>query len=49
VTGRRWTIEEDHEFGKDQFSFDQSQVRLYTPIMRHITLVMAALAVRRSA
>jgi hypothetical protein len=35
VTGRRWTIEEDHEFGKDQFGFDQSQVRLYTPIMRH--------------
>ena len=45
VTGRRWTIEEDHEFGKDQFGFDQSQVRLYTPIMRHIVLVMAALAI----
>jgi hypothetical protein len=45
VTGRRWTIEEDHEFGKDQFGFDQSQVRLYTPIMRHITLVIAALAI----
>jgi SRSO17 transposase len=45
VAGRRWTVEEDHEFGKDQFGFDQSQVRLYTPIMRHITLVMAALAV----
>ncbi len=45
VTGRRWTIEEDHEFGKDQFGFDQSQLRLYTPIMRHIVLVMAALAV----
>jgi SRSO17 transposase len=45
VCGRRWTVEEDHEFGKDQFGFDQSQVRLYTPIMRHITLVMAALAV----
>jgi len=45
VTGRRWTIEEDHEFGKDQFGFDQSQARLYTPIMRHILLVMAALAV----
>jgi hypothetical protein len=42
VTGRRWTIEEDHEFGKDQFGFDQSQVRLYTPIMRHVVLVMAA-------
>jgi SRSO17 transposase len=45
VCGRRWTVEEDHEFGKDQFGFDQSQVRLFTPIMRHITLVMAALAV----
>ncbi len=45
VTGQRWTIEEDHEFGKGQFGFDQSQVRLYTPIMRHIVLVMAALAV----
>jgi SRSO17 transposase len=45
VTGQRWTIEEDHEFGKDQFGFDESQVRLYTPIMRHIVLVMAALAV----
>jgi SRSO17 transposase len=45
VTGRRWTVEEDHEFGKDQFGFDSSQVRLYTPIMRHIVLVMAALAI----
>jgi SRSO17 transposase len=45
VTGQRWTIEEDHEFGKDQFGFDQSQVRLYTPMMRHVVLVMAALAV----
>jgi hypothetical protein len=45
VAGRRWTVEEDHEFGKDQFGFDQSQTRLYMPIMRHIVLVMAALAV----
>jgi hypothetical protein len=45
VTGQRWTIEEDHEFGKDQFGFDQSQARLYTPIMRHIVLVITALAV----
>jgi SRSO17 transposase len=45
VTGRRWTVEEDHEFGKDQFGFDSSQARLYTPIMRHIVLVMAALAI----
>jgi len=49
VTGRRWTIEEDHEFGKDQFGFDQSQARLYTPIMRHIVLVMAALAICATA
>jgi SRSO17 transposase len=45
VCGCRWTVEQDHEFGKDQFGFDQSQARLYMPIMRHITLVMAALAV----
>jgi SRSO17 transposase len=45
VCGRRWTVEEDHEFGKDQFGFDQFQARLYTPIMRHIVLVMAALAI----
>ncbi len=45
VAGRRWTVEEDHEFGKDQFGFDQSQARRYTPIMRHITLVIAALAI----
>lgn len=45
VTGQRWTIEEDHEVDKDQFGSDQSQVRLHTPIMRHIVLVTAALAV----
>lgn len=45
VAGTRWTVEEDHELGKDQFGYDQSQVRRYTPIMRHITLVAAALAV----
>jgi len=33
-----WTVEEDHEFGKDQFGYDHAQVRLYTPIMRHLTL-----------
>lgn len=22
VCGRRWTVEEDHEFGKDHFGFD---------------------------
>jgi SRSO17 transposase len=45
VCGRRRTIEEDHEFGKDQFGYDHAQVRLYTPVMRHLTLVMAALAI----
>ena len=45
VTGRRWTIEEDHQFGKDQFGYDQFQTRLHTPILRHLVLVMAALAV----
>jgi SRSO17 transposase len=45
VAGRRWTVEEDHEFGKDHFGFDQAQVRLFTPIMRHLVLVMAALAI----
>jgi SRSO17 transposase len=45
VAGRRWTVEEDHEFGKDQFGYDHAQVRLHTPVMRHLTLVMAALAI----
>jgi SRSO17 transposase len=56
VVGRRWTVEEDHEFGKDHFGedhefgkdhfgFDQAQVRRFTPICRHLVLVMAALAV----
>lgn len=43
--GRRWTVEEDHELGKDQFGYDHAQVRLYGPVMRHLTLVMAALAI----
>ena len=33
------------EFGKDYFGLDQSQVRLYTAILRHTVLAMAALAV----
>ena len=45
VCGRRWTAGEDHECSKDQFGYDHAQVRLYTPIMRHLTLVMAALAI----
>src|ERR1039457_1554016 len=43
--GRPWTVEEDHEFGKDQFGYDHAQVRLYTPVMRHLPPVMAALAI----
>jgi len=43
--GLRWPAEEDFEAGKDCFGLDQSQVRLYTAIARHIVLVMAALAV----
>ena len=33
------------QFGKDYFGLDQSQVRLYTAILRHTVLAMAALAV----
>ena len=33
------------EFGKDHFGLDHSQVRLYTALLRHIVLTMAALAV----
>ena len=45
VAGLRWPVEEDFEFGKDYFGLDQSQVRLYTAILRHTVLAMAALAV----
>ncbi len=45
AAGLRWPVEEDFEFGKDCFGFDQSQVRLYTAIARHTMLVMAALAI----
>lgn len=45
AAGLRWPVEEGFEFGKDQFGLDQCQVRLYTAILRHIVLVMAALAI----
>ncbi len=45
AAGLRWPAEEDFEFGKDCFGLDQSQVRLYTAIVRHTVLVMAALAI----
>ena len=45
AAGLRWPVEEDFEFGKDQFGLDHRQVRLCTAITRHVVLVMAALAV----
>ena len=45
AAGLRWPAEEDFGFGKDCFGLDQSQVRLYTAILRHVVLVMAALAI----
>jgi SRSO17 transposase len=45
AAGCRWPVEEDFAFGKDCFGLDQSQVRLYTAIIRHVVLVMAALAI----
>ena len=45
AAGPRWPVEEDFESGKDCFGLDQCQARLYTAILRHIVLVMAALAI----
>jgi len=45
AAGLRWPAEEDFEFGKDCFGLDQCQARLYTAILRHVVLVMAALAI----
>jgi SRSO17 transposase len=45
AAGLRWPVEECFEFGKDRLGLDQSQVRLYHAIARHIVLVMAALAI----
>nr|WP_188115912.1 transposase [Salinispora vitiensis] len=45
AAGLRWPVEEDFEFGKDQFGLDQCKVRLYTAVRRHTVLVMTALAV----
>ena len=38
-------MEEDFAFGKDCFGLDQCQARLHAAILRHIVLVMAALAI----
>jgi len=45
VAGRRWPVEEDFQVGKGQFGLDDSQVRTYTALYRHLVLSMAALAV----
>jgi SRSO17 transposase len=45
AAGLRWPIEEDFEFSKDCFGLDQCQARLYTAVLRHAVLVMAALAI----
>jgi SRSO17 transposase len=41
----RWPVEESFELAKGCFGLDQCQARLYTAILRHAVLVMAALAV----
>jgi SRSO17 transposase len=45
AAGLRWPVEESFELAKGCFGLDQCQARLYTAILRHIVLVMAALAV----
>jgi SRSO17 transposase len=45
AAGLRWPVEESFEIGKGCFGLDQCQARLYTAILRHLVLVMAALAV----
>lgn len=45
AAGLRWPVEESFELGKGCFGLDQCQARLYTAILRHFVLVMAALAI----
>jgi hypothetical protein len=45
VAGMRWPVEEDFQTGKSHFGLDQSQVRLYTALLRHIVLSMPAMAI----
>lgn len=45
AAGLRWPVEEEFEFGKDQFGLDQSQARLHHAIARHTALACAALAI----
>ena len=44
AAGLRWPVEESFELGKGCFGLDQCQARLYTAVLRHLVLVMAALA-----
>jgi SRSO17 transposase len=44
VAGMRWPVEEDFQTGKGHFGLDHSQVRLYTALLRHLVLSVAALA-----
>jgi SRSO17 transposase len=45
AAGLRWPVEECFGSGKGCFGLDQCQARLYTAILRHFVLVMAALAI----
>ncbi|MFG1711180.1 transposase [Nonomuraea sp. M3C6] len=45
AAGLRWPVEESFEAGKSLFGLDEAQVRLYEALLRHLVLVMAALAV----
>ena len=45
AAGLRWPAEESFELAKGCFGLDQCQARLYTAILRHVVLVMAALAI----
>jgi SRSO17 transposase len=45
AAGLRWPVEEDFRTGKDALGLDQCQARLYTAILRHVVLVLAALAI----
>ncbi|MFD0480681.1 IS701 family transposase [Nonomuraea thailandensis] len=45
AAGLRWPVEESLQAGKDLFGLDESQVRLHQALLRHLVLVMAALAV----
>jgi SRSO17 transposase len=45
AAGLRWPVEESFQLGKGCFGLDQCQARLYTAVLRHVVLVMAALAV----